>query len=788
MARARDESEIEACLRLLEKRAPRPLTIPQMAGELAWERYDRKRLKTKLEEQVAGRVLRRIGKTRYLWLRESQRPAAARDSATPTSARARGRRPEKGARLARIEGRYSRAKAGYGFVEALGRSADRFRRDILIPRGMEGGAMHGDRVEVEIAGRDGRLRRTVGRVVAVTGPVHERVLGALEPTRQGWCLLPESDLLPPVRIVGGAAPEPGQRGLVALVRLTRPPAPQRWPEGELERIVGSADDPEVQFLAVAFEHGLRTEFPDEVREEAERLPVDPDEAAFSGRRDLRSLPFVTIDGETARDFDDAVCLEKKNRGHRLWVAIADVSRYVRPRTPLDREAALRGTSVYFPDRAIPMLPARLSSELCSLEPGRPRLALVVEMDLDERGRRQSTQLYRGVIQSRARLTYTNVAAVLSDADTPEIRAWREELGDLLPRLEQMRGLMRVLYRNRVADGSLDLDLPEALVDLSEAGRSVGIRLLHRNDAHRLIEELMLEANRAVASFLGDRSIPLPYRIHEPPDPADIDELNEFIHAFGLHLDYDERVEPEDVQRLLTRLEAHRLSRVLSRQVLRSLKQAQYSTRNAGHFGLAFPVYCHFTSPIRRYPDLLVHRQLGRFLDGDLEAARNAASVLEDASVESSRAERDAMEAERAMLDLKKAEFMLDHLLEPEEGTIVSVLPFGFFVELDAYPIEGLVHVDSLRDDRYRHVEAERALVGLRKKQRYRIGDRVLVEATNVSLRKREIDFALLRRLDGGAFEKSARRRRPAEKQDRRGRTGTKVKRAKGKARRGRKKR
>lgn len=257
---------------------------------------------------------------------------------------------------------------------------------------------------------------------------------------------------------------------------------------------------------------------------------------------------------------------------------------------------------------------------------------------------------------------------------------------------------------------------------------------------------MLEANRAVAIFLGARGVPLPYRIHEPPDPADVDDLNEFIGAFGMRLTYEGRVEPSDVQRLLRRLDGHPLARVLSRQVLRALTKAQYSTSNAGHFGLAFADYCHFTSPIRRYPDLLVHRQLGRVFDGELDAARAGADALEKASVESSRAERAAMEAERAMLDLKKAEFMRGHLREPGPATIVSVLKFGFFVELDAYPVEGLVRVETLADDQYRFVETQRALVGVRKRQRYRLGDRVLVEATDVSLERRQIDFRLLERI------------------------------------------
>jgi ribonuclease R len=432
---------------------------------------------------------------------------------------------------------------------------------------------------------------------------------------------------------------------------------------------------------------------------------------------------------------------------------------VQPGSALDAEAARRGTSVYFPDRAIPMLPPQLSNQLCSLNPGRDRLVLVAELHHDRGGRRRDARFYRGVIRSRARLTYTQVAAVLSDAQTPETDQWRAELASLLPQLRGMLALMRTLYANRVAAGSLDLDLPEALVDVSEEGRSIGVRLLERNDAHRMIEEFMLEANRFVAAFLRDQQIPFPYRIHEPPDPDDVDDLNEFLQAFGCAVRYDGQVAPRDVQRLLGELQGHRLARVLSRQVLRSLKQAQYTTTNAGHFGLAFPIYCHFTSPIRRYPDLLVHRQLGSCFDGRVEQARSDAEAIEAASVQSSQCEREAMEAERAMLDLKKAEFMLNHLHEPLPGTIVSVVSFGLFVELDAFPIEGLVRADDLADDRYFLIEAERALKGARTRQRFRLGDRLLVEATSVSLRRREIDFALLERLEPAQAEAASVNRR-----------------------------
>jgi len=732
-----DDDQTRACLALLESRSPRAFTIVEMVRQLGLRHYDRKRIRAGLEAAVERRHAQRIGKTRYRWTRESERAAAR----PPAATRSRGGR-QRGA--ATVAGRYVRVAAGYGFVEVLGQTFTRSRRDVLIPRGAEGAAMHGDRVEVEITRRDPHGRE-VGRVTAVTRAVHEHVVGRLQPGRR-WTLVPDGGLLPPVVLTSGVRPTHTDRDRVGLARITAPPTPATWPEGELLRIVGEPDTPEVQFLTIALGAGLRIEFPDEVAAEAERLPGDPTGTDVAARRDLCALPFVTIDGESARDFDDAVCLQKTRRGWRLWVAIADVSHYVRPGSALDREAALRGTSVYFPDRAIPMLPPRLSSELCSLLPERPRLVLVAEMTLDRSGARTATEVYRAVIASHARLTYTQVAAVLSDAHTAGIDDWRTALGVLVPQLRDMRELMLVLFRARVAAGSLDLDLPEALVDLSDEGRTVGVRLSQRNDAHRLIEEFMLEANRAVAGFLAERQVPLPYRVHEPPEPFDVDELNELLAAFGFTLAYDQRVTPPDVQRLLRRLEGHPLARVLARQVLRSLKQAHYTTTNAGHFGLAFETYCHFTSPIRRYPDLLVHRQLGRVLDDEEERARGQTRRLEEASVESSRAERTAMEAERAMLDLRKAEFMLDHLLEPEPGTIVAVLKFGFFVELDAYPIEGLVKLETLADDTYRYVERDRALVGRGGRRRFRIGDRVEVEATNASTARREIDFALVRRL------------------------------------------
>jgi len=687
-----------------------------------------------------------------------------------------------------LEGRYTRARAGFGFVQVEGPARARFPRDLFIPEGMSGPALHGDRVRVEIVRRDARGDRASGRVTDVVRPGIDRVVGILEDARRSatlrgaaraarrgsreerdggapgrWWVVPQNDLLPIVQVAGGIEPGPFDAGKVALVRLSRRPDAARPPAGDLERVLGDPEDPEVQFLTVALENGLRVEFPPDVEREAATLPRDPGVADVGGREDLRDQPFVTIDGETARDFDDAVCATPLANGARLVrVAIADVSHYVRPGSALDAEARERGTSVYFPDRAIPMLPEALSNGLCSLVPERDRLVLVAEVELDRRGARRASRFYRGVIRSRARLTYTQVAAVLSATDTAAVRAQREEVADLLPELQQMRELMRVLYRRRVAAGSLDLDLPEALIDLSEEGRSIGVRFSPRNDAHRIIEELMLEANQAVAQFLADRDVPLPYRVHEPPDAGDVAQLNELLGAFGFAIELDgDSVRPGDVQRALAALEGHRLARVLSRYVLRALKLAHYSTENVGHFGLAFPIYCHFTSPIRRYPDLLVHRQLAAVLDGEDDAARERAAELTELSIASSQRERQAVDAERAMLDLKKAEFMLDHLLEPEPATITGVTKFGFFVELDACPIEGLVRADQL-NERFELDESTQALVGTRTGARFRLGDRVRVEATEVSLRRRQVTFAVVEHL---AREEDAgeRRRKPARR-------------------------
>lgn len=750
---------------LLKERSPRPLTINEMNKLLGIGSFDKKAIRRALEAAAEAGRLRRIGKSRYQWM-----PAEKTRGQEPKK-----RRQSSGAE--KVEGIYARVRAGFGFVDVLGAQAERYRRDILIPERMEGPALHGDRVEVEIVRREKRGDRVVGRITQVLDTPHDQVIGILENYGGGWRIFPQNELLPPVLIEGGKKPGREDEGLIAIARLTRRGEPRKLPGGELVEVVGTSDDPEVQFLSIVLEHGLRHEFPPEVMAETEGLPEDPTEDQFKNRQDLRRRNFVTIDGESARDFDDALCLERHpDGGWLLWVAIADVSHYVREGSAIDEEALERATSVYFPDRAIPMLPEALSNGLCSLRPNVPRLAMVAEMHLDEGGGRQNAHFYRAVIQSKARLTYTQVAAVLSETQTPELRSEREQLGDLLDMLGNMRELMRTLYQRRIKRGSLDLDLPEALLDLSEEGRAVGLRFSMRNDAHRMVEEFMLEANKAVAGELGSRKIPCSYRIHEPPDPDDVEELNTTLEPYGLGIDYDVPVRPGNYQALLAGLKGHRLARPLSRLVLRSLKQAQYSTSNHGHFGLGFSDYCHFTSPIRRYPDLMVHRQLGRILDSKFDQALETGEEIAANSLHSSQREREAMGAERSMVDLKKAEFMLEHLLEEEEGTIVSVTAFGFFVELDAYPLEGLVHIDSLGEEDLFFDDTQRVLAGTRSGLSFRLGDRVRVICTNVSLQRRQIDFELIERLSPAISGPVALRFHPrANKKSGRGKKGEKRK-------------
>ena len=533
-------------------------------------------------------------------------------------------------------------------------------------------------------------------------------------------------------------------GTVVVAEVTNFPTEQAGAFGRVVEILGDAADPDVEFQIVALSFGLPLRYAPDAEKEAEESPDSVTAADRRGRRDLREQVTVTIDGETARDFDDAVAVEDLDgRGTRLRVSIADVAHYVREGSALDREAYGRGTSVYFPDRAIHMLPAPLSSGICSLKEGEERLTLTAEMEFDGGGRRTGYRVFESVIRSHARLTYTEVAAALESGKEPEGRP-----ADLLEHLRRMERLARKLLAVRMERGSIDFDLPEAELIIDVQGKTEDVVKRERNIAHRIVEEFMLQANMAVAEFLEGRKAPQLYRVHEPPEARDIQEFAELAKAFGFTIGVKGTVKPKDLANMLAHVKGRPEEHLINQVLLRSMRQARYSPKNAGHFGLAFDHYCHFTSPLRRYPDLVNHRILKRVLqEGSIPGA--LASKLHrqllDWGDHASRRERLAMEAERDILALKKAQFMVDKIGEEYDGFVSGVTKFGFFVELSKYFVEGLVPLRTLYDDEYVFHPRLFQLSGRATKRRISLGDRVTVRVDAVDVERRTIDFALLGR-------------------------------------------
>jgi ribonuclease R len=538
------------------------------------------------------------------------------------------------------------------------------------------------------------------------------------------------------------------------------------PIGRVIEILGHPDDFGIDVEIIIRKHHIPHEFPEAVLEQAKSFPLEVPESEIAQRQDFRHLDIVTIDGETARDFDDAVWVDRlPNGNYELQVHIADVSYYVRPGTPIDTEAASRGTSVYFPDRAVPMLPVELSTELCSLKPQVDRLVLSALMEIDNHGDVISQRFTQGVIRSVERMTYTKVHRIL-EGD----REQRELYANLVDRFELMKEVALKLNRKRVKRGSIDFDLPEPLIEFDEFGEMVGVTRSPRNIAHRIIEEFMLTANEAVASHLERREIPSIYRIHEPPDPKRIMDFEEIASHFGYSLgigalamkkfqhtdrrrDGTKRVKdvllPDEsivvtsrnYQKLVAKVEGKPEERILTYLMLRSLKQARYSERNSGHFALAADSYTHFTSPIRRYPDLIVHRILREALD------RRPPSLSEELlhviAEQSSQTERRSDEAERELVEWKKAKFMESRVGEQFPGLIMSATRFGCFVELEQFFVEGLIPIDMLPGDRYRFNENTRKIVGELSRREFSIGDKVQVQLDRVDPIEKKLLFSLV---------------------------------------------
>ncbi|MGA7829044.1 MAG: ribonuclease R [Geobacteraceae bacterium] len=635
-----------------------------------------------------------------------------------------------------ITGRLSTHRDGYGFV-----IPDDGGDDVFIPARYLRENMHGDRVVVSIQSRSSS-GRCEGRVVETLERGFTTIVGRFESTGSDGLVIPdEPRLSTPLAIPSGESLK-ARGGQMVVAEITAYPSGRRGARGKIIEILGNQDDPDVEFLTIVRKYGLPDLFPPEVLAEATDVFRPVDESDLDGRVDLRDNVTVTIDGETARDFDDAVSVRREKGGSvRLWISIADVSHYVSPGSCLDREALKRGTSVYFPDRCIPMLPEKLSNGICSLNPREDRLAMTVELLFDGEGEVRERRLYPSVIRSDERLTYTEVKEILLDQNAETM----SRFASLLTDLRTMEELAERLGKKRRQRGSIDFDLPEPEIILDLQGRPESIGIAERNLAHRLIEEFMLAANEAVATHLEEKGIPCIFRVHEPPDPVKLKDFRDFIkpmgHSFKVKGD---SVAPGEFQRLLAEVEGLPEERMVNELLLRCMKQARYSAENLGHFGLASPSYLHFTSPIRRYPDLVVHRILRDQLSGRLQKRQwgKRAAELPEIAEQSSQRERKAMEAEREIIDLKRLQYMEKHLGEVFDACITGVTSFGFFVELSDLVVEGLVHVSTLGNELFRLNEKQHTLRGQKSGTAFRIGDLVRVRIDAVNRSNKRIEFSL----------------------------------------------
>ncbi len=630
-------------------------------------------------------------------------------------------------------------------ITSLTRSGDAFVRpldggkDVFVPAADVASAMDGDRVVVRIESRP-RGRSPVARVIKVLERARGTVVGTVHRGTRFTYVVPLDKRMSRNVLITPGQEGGAEDGDVVVVRLVSYGDGTLAPEGDVERVLGQLSEPGVDVLAVAHGYGLSLEFPADVLRAAEEAAATL-ETSSEGRTDHTHLLVFTIDPADAKDHDDALSVESLPDGRwRVGVHIADVAHFVPRGAPVDREAMARGTSVYLVDRVIPMLPERLSGDVCSLRPDVERFAVSVFLTMDTTGEVLERGYERTVIRSRHRLSYEEVQGVLDGR-----RSVNAETDDALRRLDD---LARAIRERRAARGALDLDLPEARVILDDDGIPLDIQKVERLESHRLVEDFMILANEVVATDTARRELPVLYRVHEPPTKERVAELEEFLGQFGHRLARKRSLGPRDVQKLLNAVRGRPYEALVSMVVLRSLRRARYDPENLGHFGLASTAYLHFTSPIRRYPDLVVHRAVVRSLVQERPAEEWDPEELRSVAEQASARERAADDAERDSVALKKVEFMERHLGDEFDGSVSGVTAFGFFVTLDAYFVDGLVHVNSLRDDFYRLDEGAYALRGTRGKRSYRIGDRVRVQVVRVDKEERHVDFLLVRKLDG----------------------------------------
>ncbi|MEW5889630.1 MAG: ribonuclease R [Pseudomonadota bacterium] len=632
-----------------------------------------------------------------------------------------------------IHGRVVGHPDGFGFLVPDDGSPDLF----LGPKEMDK-VLHGDRAIVSVAGLDRKGRREA-KIVEVLERANHKLVGRLYSEHGVQFVVAENRRISQDILIAPGAAARAKPGQVVTVEIIEQPSKHAQPIGRVIEVLGDYGDPGMEIEIALRKHDLPFEFSKEALAEARRLPDKVRRSDWEGREDIRHLPLVTIDGETARDFDDAVYCERQGKadhgGFRLVVAIADVSHYVRPGSALDAEAFERGNSVYFPRRVIPMLPEKLSNGLCSLNPQVERLCMVCDMAIAANGAIKRYRFYPAVMYSHARLTYTEVAAALYDNDPEAV----EKLGPLLPHLQNLDALYRVLAKAREKRGAIDFETVETQMIFNDQGKIERIVPYARSDAHRIIEECMLAANVCASEYLAENDHPALYRVHEGPTEEKLERLREFLGGFGLQLGGGDEPKAKDYARLLEQIKGRPDYQLLQTVMLRSLQQAVYSPDNVGHFGLAYEAYTHFTSPIRRYPDLLIHRSIKAVLANEPYRPGN----WDEIGIHCSQTERRADEATRDVEAWLKCYYMRDRVGEEFEGSVSAVTSFGIFVALDEVFVEGLVHISDLGSDYFHFDEARHELRGERTGARYRLADRVSVQVVRVDLETTRIDFRLV---------------------------------------------
>lgn len=626
---------------------------------------------------------------------------------------------------------------GFGFLEI-----PEEEEDIFIPEESVGTALHGDTVQIIVKkdGKDGK--RCEGEVVKVLERGTREVVGTYQQCDGfGFVVTDNQRFLKDVFIPAGKSLT-AEDGDKVLAEIKDHGNKRRSPEGKIIEILGKPGECGVDVLCVAKSYELPMEFPEKVAKQAERIKETLNEGDFYGREDLRDVVMVTIDGEDAKDLDDAVSLTKDEEFYHLGVHIADVSNYVQYNSALDKEALKRGTSVYLADRVIPMLPKKLSNGICSLNAGEDRLALSCLMDIDKKGRVVSHRIVESVIHVKERMSYTDVKKILLQEDEELAKRYEE----LLPMFFQMKELSELLRNRRKKRGAIDFDFPESKLVLDERGKVIDIYPYEQNIATQLIEDFMLAANETVAEEYCMLGLPFVYRTHENPDMEKMETVLEMVHQAGIKVKKGkETITPKEIQKILKELEGMECEPFFARLILRSMKQAKYTVEDTGHFGLAAKYYCHFTSPIRRYPDLQIHRIIKETLRGKMTEAKiqHYRGILEEVARQSSAMERRAEEVERETIKMKKAEYMKQHIGEAFEGTVSGVTEWGFYVELDN-TVEGLVHVNSLTDDYYSFDKDRYCLVGDMTGRTYTMGQRVKVWVENADENTKTVDFKIER--------------------------------------------